>query len=247
MQLNQIFNIDCMDFMQSMPYNCIDLILTDPPYGITQCKWDVETNLDKLWKNFNKIIKSKSAIVMFASQPFSSKLVCSNIKKFKYEWIWNKKLAGNPLNAKRAPLKTHESIMVFNFHDYYPIMTQGELKTKGGPGKRSEIFGKADAQYKIKNDLYYPKSILDQDLFSLGNRNKKDLYHPTQKPLDLIKYLILTYSKERDTVFDPFMGSGTTAVACKELNRNFIGCEIEAKYCKIAEKRLKETVKALIL
>ena len=102
MQLNQIFNIDCMDFMQSMPYSCIDLILTDPPYGITQYKWDVETNLDQLWKNFNKIIKSKSAIVMFASQPFSSKLVCSNIKKFKYEWIWNKKLAGNPLNAKKS-------------------------------------------------------------------------------------------------------------------------------------------------
>ena len=215
-ELNKIYNADCLEFMRSMPGNCVDLVVTDPPYGMTKYSWDKIVDFDKMWCAINRVIRQKTAVIMFGSQPFSSKLICSNIKNFKYEWIWNKRLSGNPLNSKIAPLKIHENIMVFNSHNYYPT-----------------------------SNSYCPKSILDCDAFSMGNRNKKDLYHPTQKPLDLIKYLVLTYSKEGDTVFDPFMGSGTTAVACKELNRNFIGCEIESKYCEIAEKRLRETVKGL--
>lgn len=246
MEINKIYQSDCIEFMKSLPDNSIDAVITDPPYGTTNCKWDKAIPFELMWAELNRIVKKNAAIVLFGSQPFSSQLICSNIKNFKYEWVWNKRIGGNPLNAKVMPMKIHENIMVFNKHNYYPIMTQGEMKSKGfGLKKPMEQFNRTSLERKPKkNDLYYPKSILDNNTFSKGNRGRKEEFlHPTQKPLELIKYLVLTYSQKDDIVLDFAMGSGTTAVACKELNRNFIGCEINPDYIQIANKRVKYAIK----
>lgn len=231
-----LYNGDCLEVMDKLIADGVkvDAIITDPPYGTTACKWDNVIPFDEMWARLKRIEKDNTPIVLFGSEPFSSKLRLSNLKEFKYDWIWNKKLAGNGILAKKQPLKIHEIISVFNSKIYFPQKTKGKYRKKMGL-KESEITGGCSFSPYIENDLYYPTSIQE---FGIGNLRKGRL-HPTQKPVPLLEYLIKTYTNENDTVLDFTMGSGTTGVACKNLNRNFIGIELDEKYFEIAKQRIE--------
>ena len=222
---------DCLELMKDIPDGSIDMILADLPYGTTACKWDTIIPFEPLWAEYERIIKDNGAIVLTGSQPFTTKLIDSNIDLFRYCWVWNKKVSGNPLLAKHQPLKVHEDICVFSKkrHNYYPQMRKGKMRKKGGG--RSKLF---DMEMTAKySDEYYPISIIE---FS----NAKRGVHPTQKPVGLFEYLIKTYTNEGETVLDNVMGSGTTGVACKNLNRNFIGMELDENYFNIAKERIEK-------
>ncbi len=227
---------DCLEVMKDIPDKSVDLILTDPPYGTTACKWDSVIPFEPMWEQLNRIVKPNGAICLFGSEPFSSALRMSNIKNFKYDWIWNKKLAGNGILAKKQPLKIHEIVSVFNSGIYIPQMTKGKYRKKMTGGiKESEITGGNAVVDEYSNDLYYPKTILE---YGIGNMRKGRL-HPTQKPITLLEYLIKTYTSEGETVLDFTMGSGSTGVACVNTNRNFIGIELDEKYFNIAKERIE--------
>jgi site-specific DNA-methyltransferase (adenine-specific) len=230
---------DCLDRMKEIPDGSVDLILTDPPYGTTACKWDSVIPMDLMWEQLNRVIKPMGAIVIFASQPFTTTLIASNIKQFKYCWVWDKKQGGNPLNAKRQPLRVTEDVVVFNIKKYNPQMRTGRLRKKGGITKQPETTGKVDLDFSSYNDQYYPTNILCEPNCS----NKKSRVHPTQKPVKLMEYLVKTYTHENETVLDFTMGSGTTGVACVNLGRKFIGIEMDDNYFEIASKRIHEAEK----
>ena len=227
---------DCLERMQEIPDGSINMVLTDPPYGTTACKWDTVIDLPQMWEQLKRITKPNGAIVMTASQPFTSALVMSNPRMFKYCWVWNKKQGGNPLNAKRQPLRVTEDIVVFNSGGYIPQMRTGRMRKKGGINKQPETTGAVNLDYVSYSDQYYPTNILDFP----NCANKKYLVHPTQKPVALMEYLIRTYTNEGETVLDFTMGSGTTGVACKNLRRDFIGIELDQGYFDIAGKRIEE-------
>jgi DNA modification methylase len=226
---------DCLELMQDIPDKSVDLVLTDPPYGTTACKWDSVIPFEPMWEQLHRIIKKGRAIVLFGSEPFSSALRMSNIKRYKYDWVWNKKLAGNGILAKRQPLKIHENIIIFNSTVYYPQMTSGILRKKMGLYE-SEITGGGSYANETYNSEYYPQSIQE---FSAASMRTGRL-HPTQKPVALLEYLIRTYTNEGETVLDFTMGSGSTGVACVNTNRSFIGIELDEGYFKIAEKRIAD-------
>jgi len=230
-----LYKGDCLEEMEKIPDGSVDLVLTDPPYGTTACKWDSVIPFEPMWTQLHRVAKKSAAIVLFGSEPFSSALRMSNIKRYKYDWVWNKKLAGNGILAKRQPLKIHENIMVFNSRVYYPQMTQGRLRKKMGLYE-SEITGGDSYASETFNSEYYPQSIQD---FSAANMRTGRL-HPTQKPVALLEYLIRTYTQPGETVLDFTMGSGSTGVACVNTNRNFIGIELDAGYFQIAEKRIAD-------
>ena len=229
---------DCLELMKDIPDKSVDMILCDLPYGTTACKWDSIIPFDKLWEQYNRIIKDNGAIVLFGSEPFSSNLRISNLKAYKYDWVWNKKLAGNGILAKKQPLKIHENIIVFNTTKYYPQMLKGKFRKKmtGGldTNKVQTLHNSKTFQPEYENDLYYPKSIQE---FSVANLRRGRL-HPTQKPVELLEYLIKTYTNENEVVSDTFMGSGSTGVACMNTNRSFIGIELDKNYFEIAKKRI---------
>ena len=230
-----LYKGDCLEEMKKIPDGSVDLVLTDPPYGTTACKWDSVIPFEPMWAQLHRVIKGKGAIVLFGSEPFSSALRMSNIKQYKYDWVWNKKLAGNGILAKRQPLKIHENIMVFNSSVYYPQMTQGRLRKKMGLYE-SEITGGDSYASETFNSEYYPQSIQD---FSAANMRTGRL-HPTQKPVALLEYLIRTYTQPGETVLDFTMGSGSTGVACVNTGRDFIGIELDEGYYNIAEKRIED-------
>ncbi len=196
-----------------------------------------------MWTLLKRIRKDRTPIVLFGSEPFSSTLRMSNIREFKYDWVWNKKLAGNAILAKKQPLKIHEIISVFNSRIYYPQKTKGKMRSKmtGGlnTNKVETIRNSKTYQQEYKNDEYYPKSIIE---FSTAKMRNNRL-HPTQKPLELMKYLVKTYTKEGDLVLDFTSGSGTTLLACEQLNRRWVGIEMDEKYCEITKKRIEEVRK----
>jgi len=231
---------DCLEEMDKLISKGItmDAIITDPPYGTTACKWDTVIPFDEMWLRLNKLIKPNGAIVLFGSEPFSSALRMSNIKNYKYDWVWDKKQGGSPLNAKRMPLKTLELIHVFNKHNYNPQMRKGKMRVKGGGKKQAEHTGRTIKGYTTKSDLYYPTMLLS----NFSNAVKKGRVHPTQKPIALMEYLIKTYTNENETVLDFTFGSGSTGVACKNLKRNFIGIELDDKYFDIATDRINNSV-----
>ena len=238
-----IYKGDCLEVMDKLIKQGIkvDMILTDPPYGTTACKWDSVIPFDAMWERLNKLIKNNGAIVLFGSEPFSSKLRCSNLKNYKYDWVWNKKLAGNGILAKRQPLKIHENVIVFNSKIYIPQMTTGKLRRKLTNNlKISEINGGDGVKRANEtfNDQYYPTSIQE---FSIANLRRGRL-HPTQKPVELLEYLIKTYTNEGEIVLDFTMGSGSTGVACVNTGRKFIGIELDDKYFEISKSRLNEAV-----
>jgi len=234
---------DCLEVMKDIPDSSVDAIITDPPYGTTACKWDSVIPFEPMWEQLNRIIKPNGAIVLFGSEPFSSALRMSNIKNYKYDWIWEKDKASNILNSNRQVLKVHEVISVF----YKKQCTYNPQKVKlKKPYKhknrsvKSDNFGSNGKDYDENGYTYYthsfPKSI---QRFSKDNGGKG--VHPTQKPIALMEYLIKTYTNENETLLDFTMGSGSTGVAAKNLNRNFIGIEQDQKYFNIAEQRIKET------
>ena len=239
----KLYHGDCLIEMNKIADKSVDLILTDPPYGTTACKWDSIIPFDKMWEQLNRIIKDNGAIVLFGSEPFSSALRMSNVKNYKYDWIWNKRKGGNPLLSKIQPIKITENISVFckNKLNYFPIMEKRDKPKFRGNCKNNklELFNSTF----IENKLYiekYPKNLLD-----FSNASQKGKLHPTQKPTDLLEYLIKTYTLENETVLDFTMGSGSTGVACINTNRNFIGIELDDNYFKIAEGRINKVQKDL--
>ncbi len=237
LQINSVNNGNCLDLMSDIDDKSIDMILCDLPYVVSDCKWDSVIPFEPLWAHYKRIIKDNGAIVLFGSEPFSSYLRISNIKQYKYDWIWNKRKAGNIFLAKYQPMKTHEIISVFNSKIFYPI------KTPRDKIKQSKNYGTGEAigGDKSKEDKLYiytdknPISILD-----FSNASQKGKFHPTQKPVALFEYLIKTYTNEGELVLDNCAGSGTTAIACLRTNRNYILIEQETKYCDIANKRIAE-------
>ena len=258
----ELFKGDCLELMQDIPDNSIDMILCDLPYGTTACKWDNIIPFEPLWEQYNRIIKDNGAIVLFGNEPFSSKLRMSNIKNLKHEWYWNKINAGNFVQAKNHPLKIIENIIVFAYGkvNYYPKMIENSeeytrlLKSKNKNKKESSMtqtvedkyFNMASGRFKSNTDekFAYPKNIITISKFS-NECNSKHRLHPTQKPVKLLEYLIETYTNENELVLDNCMGSGSTGVACLNTNRKFIGIELDDKYFDIATERIKNTYKEL--
>jgi len=229
---------DCLEWMKEMPDGSVDMVLSDPPYGTTACKWDTVIDLPLMWEQLKRIIKPNGAIVMTASQPFTSALVMSNPKMFKYCWVWNKRRPSNPMLAKKQCLKVHEDVCVFygRLGAYNPqgvFNTDGKPRGGVNPSKTDLGFGKSAKPVYKQTRSGYPKSIIE-----FGSDNTKNV-HPTQKPVALMEYLIRTYTHEGETVLDPFMGSGTTGVACQNLNRSFIGIEMDDGYFAIAKNRIE--------
>ncbi|MFW6016307.1 MAG: DNA-methyltransferase [bacterium] len=237
LEINNVYYGDCLDLMRSIDDNSIDLILCDLPYGTTQCKWDENISFKELWREYKRIIKNNRAIVLMASQPFTSTLIMSNIDMFKYCWVWNKRKGGNPLLSKIQPIKVTEDIVVFGKGKilYKPIMEKRDkIKVRGkNRGVISEtnnnIFFDKDKRYTHK----YPKNIIN-----ISNANQRNRLHPTQKPVELFEYLIRTYTNEGDLVLDNCAGSGTTGIACMNLNRKYILIEKDKKYIDIIKKRI---------
>jgi site-specific DNA-methyltransferase (adenine-specific) len=240
--INSIVNADCLEAMKYIKDKSIDMVLCDLPYGTTACKWDAIIPFEPLWEQYKRIIKDNGAIVLTASQPFTSALVMSNIKMFKYEWIWEKHKGTNIFAVKREPLKVHESVLVFGGNKYNPQMTIGKsYKPRGSHNvgkKEGLIIANKPVGYAKDFDpsKRYPVSI---QKFSNHNQKENSL-HPTQKPAALFEYLIKTYTNEGDLVLDNCAGSFTTAIACENTKRNWICIEKEEKYCEIGIKRIKE-------
>ena len=233
---------DCLEVMKDIPDGSVDAIITDPPYGTTACKWDSVIPFEPMWEQLNRIIKPNGAIVLFGSEPFSSALRMSNIKNYRYDLIWNKIRAAGFLNANRMPLKQHENISLFykKLPTYNPqkYIDKPYDKTKyNGKDMKENVLGSYVSKSSKNNGERFPKSILK---FS-QNWSRQQQIHPTQKPILLMEYLIRTYTNENETVLDFTMGSGTTGVACKNTNRNFIGIELDEDYFYIAQSRLCDT------
>jgi len=226
---------DCLKVMKEFPEKIFDAIITDPPYGTTACKWDVVIPFEDMWKELKRIRKDRTPIVLFGSEPFSSLLRVSNLKEYKYDWIWNKKIPANPFLAKYQPLRIYENIMVFYKHNYYPIKEKRKkarkYKDKYGGGEAFNKKGTGEKEHIL--EYKYPVNIIE-----ISNAKRKGIQHPTQKPLTLMEYLVKTYTNERDLVLDFTCGSGTTLVACERINRRWIGIEINPEYCEIAKQRI---------
>ncbi len=248
-EINKIHQGDCLQLMREIQDKSIDMILCDLPYGTTACKWDVIIPLNKLWEQYKRIIKDKGAIILFGTEPFSSKLRISNLNMYKYDWVWDKKRGNGHLIAKKRPMQQTENISIFSYGTmtngsnrnmlYFPQMEKREKPRKfiKMKNKHSEIFNKHNYREDYNRNDYthrFPKNLISLS-WSLRNG-----LHPTEKPVKLFEYLIKTYTKEGDLVLDNCIGSGTTAVACIKTKRNFIGIEKEEKYCEIANKRIKE-------
>ena len=246
----KLYQGDCLQIMKEIQDESIDCIICDLPYGggITSCAWDTEIPFEPLWENYERIIKPSGAIVLFGTQPFTTKLINSNIKLYRYSWVWNKNHSSNFQLAKLQPLKVTEDICVFSkgksangakvTATYYPQKEIRDIPVRNGGGLKScKLLNKNNMgkQYNVYYDKY-PINIL-----TYNRPSNSEKIHPTQKPLDLLKYLVKTYSKENQTILDNCMGSGSTGVACKLLNRNFIGIELDTKYFDIAKERIENT------
>lgn len=233
-----IMHGDCIERMPQIPTNSIDMVLADIPYGTTNCKWDCVIPLEPMWQQLQRIIKPNGVILLFAQTPFDKTLGASNIKQLKYEWIWEKTSATGHLNSKRCPMKSHENILVFYDKQptYNPQKTSGHLPVHSYTKKDNadgECYGKTRAVSGGGSTERYPRDVL---LFKSDKQVCK--LHPTQKPVALMEYFIKTYTNENDTILDFTMGSGTTGVAAKSLNRKFIGIELEYIYFNIAKDRI---------
>ena len=237
----KLYKGDCLELMKSIPDGSIDAIITDPPYGTTACKWDSVIPFDLMWEQLNRIIKPNGAIVLFGSEPFSSALRMSNIKNYKYDWVWKKEAGSNFATVKYQPMKEHEIVSIFTRDGsktiYNPQMQERVGNRKGketktvDSGRKNSVYGTQKGCGELKvGKLRNPSSVQEF-------KRERGL-HPTQKPVALMEYLIKTYTNEDETVLDFTMGSGSTGVACVNTNRNFIGIEMDENYFNIAEKRI---------
>lgn len=230
---------DCLDLMKNIPDKSIDMILCDLPYGTTaRNKWDKTISLIELWNVYNKIIKDNGAIVLFSQMPYSATLVQSNQKMFRYEIIWEKTQGTGFLNANEMPLKIHENILVFykNLPTYNPQMRLGfkPYKTKSSPNSSYNYHNGIGNCFTKSDGKRYPVDIIKFDY------DRKERFHPTQKPVALLEYLIKTFSNVGDTILDNCMGGGSTGIACINTNRNFIGIELNEKFFNIAKERIEK-------
>ena len=244
---------DCLEAMRDIADGSVDMVCTDPPYGTTACKWDSMIPFEQMWAQLNRILKPNGAIVLTASQPFTSALIMSNVPMFKYEWMWQKSKAANFTHAKNMPIKFHENILVFSAAPIGHYVQLGERRMKYNPqglrkvNKKWSRPKKYETEHGLSRESHslerviefegYPKSLLE---FSNSDNRERGL-HPTQKPVTLMEYLIRTYTDAGETVLDFTMGSGTTGVACKNLGRSFIGIELDEDYFKIARERINGT------
>ena len=237
----KLFNGDCLEIMPTLQSQSVDLIVADLPYGTTQCKWDIVIPFDEMWECINRVAKPNAAVVLFGCEPFASHLRISNIKNYKYDWIWDKVKGTGFLNAKKQPMRNHELISVFYKRQptYNPQKTTGHKMKKSVRGKhlQTEVYGEMKNDYVYQSDERYPRSI---QVFSSDTQNSSE--HPTQKPVALLEYLIATYSNPSDTVLDFCMGSGTTGLAAQRLGRDFIGIEKEQEYFETAKNRINNDV-----
>lgn len=238
-------NADCMDAMCMIPDASVDMILCDLPYGTTACAWDSILPLPNIWREYERIVRADGAIVLTAAQPFTTALVASNLRAFRYSLVWNKQFAGNFVQAKRMPLRTHEDVLVFcpsgKSPRYFPQMTKRDTPIKKGGNRQSQAIPirqtKVAETFSATGKTYdekHPISILEYSNRGAGDRGQ----HPTQKPVALMEYLICTYTNAGDTVLDNTMGSGTTGVACENTGRKFIGMERDPTYFNIAASRI---------
>jgi len=252
--VNTIQNMDCLEFMKQLPNKCIDMILCDLPYGTTACKWDTIIPLEPMWEAYKRIIKDNGAIVLTASQPFTTDLINSNRKWFKYEWIWYKSKPSGIATIKYRPMKIHENILIFSKGKtiYNPIkeeralssqkrLLQGKFETYNTSKGKQHLLKKTNK--KCVSQLRYPTTVK----FFPSKSNNKENYHPTQKPVALFSYLIKTYTNENDIVLDNCSGSGTTAISCLETSRKYICCELDSNYYDISLKRIDDYNKQLKL
>jgi len=229
---------DAIDEMSKLPDKSIDMILCDLPYGTTQCKWDTVIPFDSLWEQYRRIIKDKGVIVLTASQPFTSNLVMSNPKLFRYSLVWEKSKSTGYLNSKKMPMRSHEDILVFykSLPIYNPQMVDGKPYDKGKAHRPTEVYREQKGEIHVKNDSgqRYPRSV---QYFKTAE-SEGVVYHPTQKPISLMEWLIKTYTNEGDIVLDNCIGSGTTAIACIRTNRKYIGIDIDESYINITTERI---------
>lgn len=230
---------NCLELMKHVPDQTVDMILVDPPYGMTKNEWDHVLPFDQLWTHYNRVIKDHGAILIFSQMPFSAYVVVSNPSMFRYEWIWQKSKATNFMNAKKMPLKAHENILVFykKIPTYNPqgIISGVSFKTGRSRKGDSRNYGKTGCSNPnyVQTICNYPRDIL-----SFANPSNVGHLHPTEKPVQLLEYLIRTYTQPGETVLDNCMGSGSTAIACINCERSFIGMEVESQYFKIAVDRI---------
>lgn len=240
----QLWHGDCLELMKDIPDGSVDMVLADPPYGITACKWDSIISLEPMWEHLKRVIKPNGAIVMTASQPFTTMLIASNMKMFRYCWYWNKVLPRGHLNAKKMPLRVIEDIPVF----YLKPPTYNPQKTKGHKRKvaRTKYVKEGGEQVyggEVRDTLYDSDERYPNGLITISSANQQNRVHPTQKPVALMEYLIKTYTNPGELVLDFAMGSGTTGVACVNTGRRFIGIELNKKYYEIACKRINEALR----
>jgi site-specific DNA-methyltransferase (adenine-specific) len=242
LELNKIYNEDCLEGMKNIEDKSIDMILCDLPYGTTKNKWDVIIPFDKLWEQYERIIKDNGVIALFSAEPFTSLLITSNIKLFKYDLIWKKTHPKGHLNAKRMPMRGHENICIFYKKPpvYNPIMRKGKYRYKGNKGfDETRCYG-VSKPYDNWNDEYYPTSVIE-----ISNAVQIGKIHPTEKPVELCEWLIKTYSSENELILDNCMGSGSTAIACININRQYIGFELDNTYYESANKRIENHFKLI--
>lgn len=229
---------DCLELMRDIPDGSINMVLCDLPYGVTQAKWDVPIDMNALWREYLRCVKENGAILLFSMQPFTTDLINSNRKLFRYEIIWEKSAKGGFLNAKRMPLRGHENILVFYRKQpvYNPQMKRatGKPRRYHGGKTKSELYGDYKGKYYTDDGMRYPSDVIQ---FGNSHGAPDNRFHQTQKPVPLLEYLIRTYTNKGDTVLDNTMGSGSTGVACIHTGRNFIGIEKEHEYMEIARKR----------
>lgn len=243
--LNNVVNEDCIRGMSRMPDNSVDMILCDLPYGTTQCKWDAIIPLEEMWAEFKRIIKPGKAIVLTSAQPFTTTLISSNIRQFKYSWVWEKSKATGYLNAKKRPMVAHEDILVFcdKAPPYYPQMTDGNPYHKGTALRPTDTYG-SQRITTVSNETgqRYPRSV---QYFKTAEAERGEYahlniqQHPTQKPVPMFEYLIRTYTNENELVFDACMGSGTTAIAAMRTGRDFCGFEMNENYFQSLTLRIR--------
>jgi len=227
---------DCLERMNEIPDQSVDLVLADPPYGTTACKWDSVIPIEPMWEHLKRLIRPNGAIVMTASQPFTTTLISSNMPMFKYCWVWEKEQGVNFLSANRNPLKVHEDIVVFGGTNYFPQMTRGEPYISGH-GDSGDVTGRTQKIQTKNGGNRYPRSI--------QRFHRETGLHPTQKPVALMAYLIRTYTNEGDTVLDFTMGSGTTGVAAVSLDRQFWGIELDPKHFETAKRRIQDELRKI--
>lgn len=224
---------DCLERMGEIPDDSVDLVLTDPPYGTTRCKWDSVIPLGLMWEQVKRVTKPKGAIVLFSAEPFTSALVMSNPKMFRYDLIWSKSQGSDFLNANRKPLRSHENVLVFSTGQtkYNPQMRPGDPYVSHRNGsKNTECYGKFKTVETVSDGSRFPLTVMDYP--------KDRGLHPSQKPVPLLEYLIKTYTDEGETVLDFTMGSGSTGVACVNTGRSFIGIELDEHYFDVATERI---------